>query len=95
MGVVDGFEVLGRIELCIPGTISFELQEILKNRPLDKRIGARQREWRVKRGDIEVIADMQLIASNCPAYFGETTRDRQPCQRRLAQKIPAADLKWA
>ena len=31
-----------------PGTISLELQEILKYCPLDKRIATRQRKWRVK-----------------------------------------------
>ena len=95
MGVIDGFEVLSRIEFSVPGTIILELQKILKNCPLDKQIGTRERKWRVKRGDIEVIANMQLIASCRPAYVGQTTGNRQPCQRRLAQKIPAVDLKWA
>jgi len=42
VGVVDGLEVLSRIEFRMPGTIRLESQETLKNCPLNKRIGTGQ-----------------------------------------------------
>ena len=35
------------------------------------------------------------VTSDSPACLGQTTRNRQACQRGLAQKVSAIDLKWA
>ena len=66
MGVIDGLEVFGRAELRIPGAIGFEPNQQMMYGSSDHELGTRERERRIERGQIEVIADVQLITFDGP-----------------------------
>ena len=91
MRVIDGLEIFGRIEFSVPATVCLELQQSLKYRPANHVLSTRERKRRIESANIHVIADVQLVAPDCPARIGQATRNGQPGQGGPAQKIPAAN----